>query len=201
MNKKLRIWSLVGIFVIFAVATLWHFVFAWVPYDGLGLIFPVNESAWEHVKMFFFPALLFYVLQYAFVGKKHKNFIFAHGVSTIFMPVVMFAMFYGYRLLLGIEEKLIYDIIITFIAIALGSLVGYKITVSEKDHAKKGWSALVIVLVLFLVQGYFTFWPMENQLFYDKNVDQYGILDEYGDHDHDDEDHEGEDHDEDEHDQ
>ncbi len=196
MNRKLLAWQITGVFVIFLLAALWHFVFAMVPYDGLGLIFPVNESPWEHVKLFFFPALLFYVVQYFEVGRNYKNFIFAHGVSLLIMPVVMFAMFYGYRLALGIEEKLIYDIIITFAAIVLGSLLAYKITVSQKHHAKKAWSALVIVLVMFLAQGYFTFRPIEVPLFYDKNVDAYGILDEYGDHDHVDGD---EDHDEDEH--
>jgi hypothetical protein len=45
---------------------------------------------------------------------------------------------------------------------------------------------LVIVLVMFLVQGYFAFRPVKIPLFYDKNVDAYGILDEYSDHAHDD---------------
>ena len=182
-KKKLIIWELIGVIVIFALGAVWHFVFAKVPYKALGVIFPVNESPWEHVKLFFFPAIIFYAIQYFAIGKEYKNYIFAHGVSLVFMPVVMFAMFYGYRLLLNIDEKLLYDIIITFVVMALGSLLAYKITVSEKHHGKKAVLVFIIATVMLLVQAYFTFFPIKAPLFYDKNENAYGILEEYS-HEH-----------------
>lgn len=183
-KKKLIIWEIIGVFVIFALGALWHFVYAKIPYRVLAFIFPVNESPWEHVKLFFFPAIIYYVIQYFAAGKEYRNYVFGHGMSLIFMPVVMFALFYGYRLILGIDEKLLYDIIITFVVMALGSFLAYKITVSKKHHGKKALAAFVIATVMLLVQAYFTFFPVKVPLFYDKNEQTYGILEEYG-HEHD----------------
>ncbi|MEX1376544.1 MAG: DUF6512 family protein [Eubacteriales bacterium] len=191
-NKKLLTWQIAGVFAVFTLAAIWHFVYAQVPYKALAVIFPVNESPWEHVKLFFFPAVILYLVQYIFVGKEYKNFAFAHALALLIMPAVMFAMFYGYRLILGIEEKLLYDIIITFIAIALGSFLAYRITISQKEHGKKIYAVMIGVAALLAAQGVLTFFQPEAPLFYDKNVDAYGILDSY-DHNHDhDEDHDEE---------
>ena len=183
-NRKLLAWQITGVFVIFSLAALWHFVYAKVPYKALAVIFPVNESPWEHIKLFFFPAILFYAVQYVFVGRKYGDFIFAHGLSLLIMPVVMFAMFYGYRLILGIGEKLLYDIIVTFIAIAIGSATAYRMTTNEKRYINSEYLVLIFVVILLAVQAVFTFVPPEQPLFYDKNEDTYGILESY-DHDHD----------------
>ncbi len=181
--KKLKTWSIIGVFIIMTLAALWHFIYARIPSDFSAVIFPVNESPWEHIKLFFFPVLIFYVVQYMTIGKKFKNFVFAHGISLLVMPLIMFGMFYGYRLGLKIPERLIFDIIITFITICLGSFIGYKITVSQKDFSKKGFIAIIIATVFFAVTTVFTFFTPEVPLFYDKNTQEYGIPDEPHDHD------------------
>jgi len=184
-NKKLLIWSGIGIIIIFSLASLWHFVYDWIPSGVSATIFPVNESAWEHVKMFFFPAIIFYVLQYLFIGKQYKNFIFSHGLMLIFMPALTLGLFYFYRLVLKIPESLMIDIIITLICIAAGSLLGYRLTLFKKDFGTLKYATIVIFLVLFTSYSILTFYTPHAQIFYDKNIEAYGLDDGTGDDDHD----------------
>lgn len=183
-NKKLFKWSWIGIIVILSLAALWHFVYAWIPGGVSAAIFPVNESVWEHVKLFFFPAIIFYTIQYFVIGRKYKNFIFSHGIMLLLMPALTLGLFYFYRNALGIAESLLIDIFITFLVIALGSMTAYRMTISKIRLNKLNYAVLVLTLVLFTSYAILTFFPPEKPIFYDKNIDAYGITD--GDHDHDD---------------
>jgi uncharacterized protein (DUF983 family) len=41
------------------VGTLWHFIYQWTGDNRLvALVCPVNESPWEHLKLLWFPFLL-----------------------------------------------------------------------------------------------------------------------------------------------
>jgi len=156
-----------------------------IPNGFTATIFPVNESPWEHIKMFFFPAIIFYVAQYFIVGKNYKNFIAAHGASIVLMPIMMFTMFYGYRLGLKIPESLNLDIVITFIAIALGSLIAYKMTLSEKDYFKLNKLVPIVLVVLYLTYSLLTFFTPHKPLFYHDELDLYGIEKDITELDHD----------------
>lgn len=184
-NKKLRNWTIIGIFVIFTLAALWHFVYDWIPNGVTATIFPVNESPWEHVKLFYFPAIIFYVVQYFIIGKNYKNFIFSHGLMLVFMPALTLGLFYFYRNALSIPESLMIDIIITFFCISLGSFSAYKMSISKREIKGMNYVTLIIVLVLFTVNSILTFYPPHKQIFYDKNIEAYGLDEGTGDHDHD----------------
>ena len=52
----------IGIGIVFSVivGTLAHFVYEWTGKNPIAAIFfPINESVWEHVKLLFFPTLLY----------------------------------------------------------------------------------------------------------------------------------------------
>ena len=70
-NKKILIITGVVSLFTFGLAALWHFIFAIAPSNFMALIFPLNESPWEHVKLLFFPAILGYaVLYFIYVFRK-----------------------------------------------------------------------------------------------------------------------------------
>ena len=52
----------IGIGIVFSVivGTLAHFVYEWTGKNSIAAIFfPIDESVWEHVKLLFFPTLLY----------------------------------------------------------------------------------------------------------------------------------------------
>ena len=58
--NQLKRYTIIGtVFVIF-LGTISHFFYDWSNNNFIvGLFAPVNESTWEHMKLIFFPMLLF----------------------------------------------------------------------------------------------------------------------------------------------
>ena len=173
-KKSLLVWHIVGSLAIMSLAALWHFVYAWTPNVVAAVIFPVNESVWEHMKLFLIPSMVFFTIEFIAIGYRFRNYIFAQGISLLVMPLSTLAIFYFYRNLANIEENLIIDIVITFISICLGLYIGYKLTVMKR---KIGTSVvtLFIALILAVVYGVLTFLPPKVPMFLDTNTGGYGI--------------------------
>ena len=78
------------------VGSLLHFVFAWtggwVPAAWLAA---VNESTWEHLKMGFWPGLLFALVEYGAFGRGMGNFWLAKTLGLFAMPIAVITLFYG----------------------------------------------------------------------------------------------------------
>lgn len=175
-KKKLMIWSVIGTFVVFLLAGGWHFLYSDILKSGVtAAIAPVNESPWEHAKMFFVPALIWYIILYFIAGRKFPNFVFSHAVSLLVMPVLMFGLFYTYQLF--VPDNLIVDIIISFVVIALGQLIAYKLTVSKRSLSGPVYTvvSLAIVLGLFVLYTVFTYNPPHFEIFADPESGRYGI--------------------------
>jgi hypothetical protein len=174
--KKLRNWSIIGTFVVFIISGGWHFLYSDVLRNPvIGLIAPVNESPWEHLKLVFVPAIIWYVILYFIVGKKFPNFLFSHAVALLIMPVYMLLSYYTYHSFL--KETLAVDIMNTYITIALGQFIAYKLTVSKLKLSGPRFkaAAVAIVLGIFAVYAAFTFAPPHWPMTLDINVMKYGI--------------------------
>lgn len=60
MKKPLSKCIVTGILFVAIAGTLAHFLYEWTGKNILvGLITPINEAVWEHIKLLFFPTLLF----------------------------------------------------------------------------------------------------------------------------------------------
>lgn len=177
MEKKLlKRWSIIGVFITSLLASGWHFLYSDVAQNGItAAIAPVNESPWEHSKLFFIPAIIVYVLIYLIAGRKFPNFIFSHAVALLIMPVMMLILFYAYRLVL--PDSLAADIILTFVVIALAQLLAYKLTVSKCKLSGAGYNivAAAIVLAMLILFITFTYYPPHLTPFQDPNDMHYGI--------------------------
>jgi hypothetical protein len=136
---------------------------------------PVNESPWEHAKLFFMPAVIWYVILYFIVGRKFPNFVFSHAIALIVMPVFMLAAYYIHSQF--VEDTNVLDIVNTFLTAAVGQYTAYRLTTSRLRLSglgfKTGASVIVIgILALFIV---FTFYPPLCDMFFDRSRMKYGI--------------------------
>ena len=175
MNKKLKVWSIIGVFITFAIAGGWHFLYEVLPCGVIGAIAPVNESPWEHAKLFFVPALLWYVALYFIVGKRFPNFLFAYSISLLVMPTLMLLLYYAYLPFIG--ESLAANLINSFVSFAIGAYIAYRLTRSKKDFSGVPYriAALLIVLALLVVFTAFTIAPPHIGLFWDPSSQLYGL--------------------------
>lgn len=175
MDKKLRKWSIIGVFFSFAIAGGWHFLYEAAPCGIIAAIAPANESPWEHAKLFFLPAIIWYTAQYFIVGRRYPNYIFAHSIALPAMPALMLALYYAYVPLTG--ESLAANLINSFVTFAAGAWLAYRLTVSKKNFSRGIFkvAALLIVLALLAIFITFTFAPLHYALFYDTSAGHYGI--------------------------
>jgi len=175
MKKPILKWELFGIVFVFLLGALLHFVFEWSGESRIaGLIASVNESVWEHLKLTYWPALLYAALEYRRVRNLSDNFIIAKTASIYVMPAAIIALFYAYTTITG-SDNLIADITIFVVAVALGQLTSYRILILPHLSRRRYISAIIGLVALGVVFALFTFYPPRFPIFRDPVSGAYGI--------------------------
>ena len=113
-----RVFLLSGILFTISAGTALHFLFDWSGRLILAaLIAPVNESVWEHLKLLFFPFLLFSALE-ALIRRPGPAF-YAAGTCGILAGLASIpVLFYTFTGVTGIHA-LWADILIFLISVVL----------------------------------------------------------------------------------
>lgn len=154
-----------------------HFVFEWSgQWEPVGVIGAVNESVWEHLKLAFWPALLYAVLEYPYLKRSAENFMIAKAVGIYLMPAAIVAIFYSYTAVVG-HEVLWVDILTFWVAVAVGQLASYRIMITRKLPDWLNKLGLALVLLLAVAFGVLTFHTPRLPIFEDGATGAYGIPD------------------------
>ena len=94
MKKRLIIWEVGSFFWVMLAGSALHFSFElsefWTP---LAIFSSVNESTWEHLKMYFWPGLIYALIQYTYTRDIANNYWLAKLISLIATPIAIFFMF------------------------------------------------------------------------------------------------------------
>jgi hypothetical protein len=175
MKRSALKYELIGIAVISILGSALHFAFElsgkWPP---VGAIAAVNESIFEHLKLTFWPALLYAATTYRLLRKGTSNFLIAKTAAVYVMPVTIIVLFYGYTTLTGIESVII-DILIFIVAVAVGQLTSCRILIMERLPQWLKWLSLALMVILAAIYGLFTFYPPHVPFFMDSVTGTYGI--------------------------
>jgi hypothetical protein len=72
---------MIGIIFIIVLGSNLHFTFEWSGSQAVvGVFSAVNESVWEHLKLGFWPAVVFALIEFKYLKKLTNNFLFAKTV-------------------------------------------------------------------------------------------------------------------------
>lgn len=162
--NKLKLFTLYGIFFVILTGTISHFVYEWSGNNPfLALFFPVSESTWEHMKLSFFPMLLYSF----YMNYKLKNdypcvtsaLLFGVLSSAFFIPVI----FYTYTGILG-YHTLSLDIATFIISVLLAFLFVFYFSSNGK---LKPYTAILKILIAIMTVCFFlfTYYPMNLGIF------------------------------------
>ena len=174
MKRSIGLWQFVGFGVTSLGGTLLHFLYEWpgkaawiAPFSG------VNESTWEHMKLLFWPMLLFAILQSFFFSEKQDFWCIKLrgillGISLI--PVI----FYTYNGVIGQSPDWI-NIAIFFVCAAISYIYEFTLFKSAKPHRCAKFAAIAMLCVLALLFFLFTFATPELGIFRDPLTGTYGI--------------------------
>ena len=120
--KNIKYVELIGIVFTIIAGSLLHFTFEWSGNNQFVALFSaVNESTWEHLKLLFFPYVIYAIFEYFYIGHNYSNYITAKCIGVlsglIFIPVV----FYAYTYILG-TNYLVLDISLFVLSLGLSKL-------------------------------------------------------------------------------
>jgi hypothetical protein len=184
---KLLCWE-VGCIVWIAMAgSLLHFAFELSEYwRPMAVMAAVNESAWEHTKMYFWPGLLFALVQYTYTRKLANNYWFGKVGALALTPLLILVVYFSYLAYVdfsGIKPSLPVMLTIMITGIAAGQLASWRILCARPLHGITNSQVAAGYAVLVLAFSSLTYFPprvfvFENFYCY-QYTGEYGILDNY----------------------
>ena len=187
MKIRLILWELGSFIWVVLAGSALHFSFEfsefWTP---LAFISAVNESVWEHLKMYFWPGLIYALVQYTYTRDIANNYWLAKLGSLIMTPIGIVISFYGYlAITLPLYGKGFFelDLMTMVFGLTLGSITAYKIMISPKLDKPSKNTVIAGYLTLVAMFSTFTYYPpkiflFENYFGYEYRG-EYGILEDY----------------------
>ncbi len=174
-ERCLRSFAIHGTVFILISGSLLHFLYEWSGRNPfIGALTPVNESVWEHLKLVFLPGVALLVLESIFCKTSNRGSIIAGKTIGIFVMVFsILGGFYLYTLFLS--HNLIFDILLMFVAVALGQFASYRVSRSKAVSPFLATIALFLLISLGFAFVAFTFWPPLLEPFRDSITGAYGI--------------------------
>ena len=170
----MKLWQFAGFCITSLLGTLLHYLYDWTGKNPLvALVSGVNESTWEHMKLLYFPLVIFAVVQYFFF-KDRKDYWCVKLVGTLTGLALIPVIFYTYNGAVGKSPDW-FNIAIFFISAAAVYFLEYLMFKACKLCCNRSCIAfwgLVSISVLFIV---FTFAPPKIPLFLDPLTLTYGI--------------------------
>lgn len=176
MNNKLRKMEIWGILFTFATGTLLHFCYEWSNRAVWSiLIAAVNESVWEHIKIFILPYLFWTIMEISYLRIPMKKTIVAKTIGTYVFAAITILFYYTYSGILG-HSILILDIISVFIWVTLAHYISYKLISSNLKL--DNFFTISVFALMILISMYLTFSvnPPKMDLFKDPQTGFYGII-------------------------
>lgn len=158
------------------IGTLLHFVYSWSGNNNfIGIFAPVNESVWEHLKLAFWPMIIFSFYEFRMYGSFLENFWIAKFVCIFTMMATIVVVFYGYSSILG-HSFLPIDILTFYISIVLGYYFSFKLLLLKAINGNLEILGICMVMFLVILFTYFTFSTPRYDIFKDSPTGTYGIF-------------------------
>ena len=171
--KKIKIISFFGVF---ALTFLFHFLYEWFPNTVFAVLFPVNESIWEHMKLLYSGFFFWSIVEYFFISiydLRINNYIL-NTFIVMFTSIIVYLI--GYLPLYNLlGENMIVSIGWLIIVIALYQVFSYYLLKLEKQDSPLNKASIVLIILGYVVFASLTFNPIRNYIFYDTHHNKYGI--------------------------
>mgnify|MGYP000756158133 FL=1 len=157
------------------VGTLWHFIYQWTGDNRLvALVCPVNESPWEHLKLLWFPFLLWCLITLRSTNGQQGAWA-RHCAGALTGIGVITAFFFTYKGIIG-RDVMALDIISFILGVGSAFWIDAVLTRNGKLQGKSAQTAGILILLavsaLFML---FTFYPPKIPWFLDEQSGIYGI--------------------------
>lgn len=170
MKRTILLWQFAGFVFTSLGGVLLHFLYNLTNQSILIAPFSaVNESTWEHMKLLYFPMLIFALIQNKFF-EEHENFWCVKLVGILTGLALIPILFYTYNGAIGKSPDWV-NILIFFTSVTVAYFVETRLfiklfreDISWCKNPLLAYALICLIGVLFVV---FTFSPPELPLFMD----------------------------------
>lgn len=180
MNKLTSkvLWSIP---ILFVIGGLLHFAYQMTGNcAAIGIIAPVNESIFEHLKLSFYPILIWCIIQLIIGRNKDKYFsdrckvIVSAFVSCLMSMLVIIGFFYSYTQMFGVDIAIL-DVFSLLLGIAIGQFAGLHIYNHIKCNKTIAIASLIGIILIIIMFTIWTFNTPHIPFFRDPQTFLYGI--------------------------
>ena len=173
--KNIPLWQFAGFVITVFLGTLLHFLYGWTGENiAVAHFAAVNESTWEHMKILFFPAFLFAIVQRKFFKGTYENFWCVKAVGILTSTLLVPVLFYTYNGALGASPDWV-NIAIFFVAAGVGFWLETRLFQKGSRPCKLAKAALILLIIISVCFVIFTFIPPKIPLFLDPLTGGYGL--------------------------
>ena len=171
--KKIKI---IGTLTIFTLAFLYHFLYEWFPNPIFSILFPVNGSIWEHMKLLYTGILSWGLIEIILLKKNKINYnnypyqLFLTAFTSIIIYLILYLPIYNI-----IGEKLIISISLLFIVILIEQILSYYLLRQKKETDILDKISIILIILFYMILLNLTYDPPKNYIFYDTIENKYGI--------------------------
>ncbi len=174
MKKSLLKWQISGIVFTVAFGVILHFLYEWTnksvfvaPFSG------VNESTWEHMKLLFFPMVIFAIVE-SFFFKEYQSFWNIKFKGIVLGLLLIPLLFYFYNGVIGKSPDWI-NIGIFIISVCVTYIFEIKLFKKKESLNEVSNSYFFLVITIGILFVLFTFYQPKIEIFKDPNTNLYGI--------------------------
>ena len=170
MKKKI----IISTIIVMGFSVLFHSVYKYIPCLFTSLLFPVNESLWEHGKMIMLSYICLTIIEKIFY-KENNSVIFSNLISSLICMILDFTIFgLIYFYILNTKDNMIVTIITYLICIVISLIIKEKFLKIEYNKNNTIIS-IIIYITIWIIFIIFTYYPLRLPFFYDYNKNIYGI--------------------------
>ena len=173
MKNSMKLWQLIGFATTSLLGTVLHFLYGWLgkavwiaPFSS------VNESTWEHMKLLFWPMLIFAVTESLFF--RDRADFWCVKLRSVMLGILLIPLiFYTYNGVIGKSPDWI-NIAIFFVCAAI-AYVYEALELAKPPRPCKKIIAILILCAVALLFVIFTFLTPSLAIFKDPLTGSYGI--------------------------
>ena len=178
MSKKLYLrLEIAGPFIVFIIASFLHYIYDVSPNVLTSLFGAVNESIWEHIKIFSIAYIFYSFIEMLWARPELKRFVVAKTLGVIVQGALIPIAYYAYSVFTG-KPLLIVDLLIGFLSAVMGFLVSYKLYKSDKEIEKYFLTSVMVIFLILMSLLCFTYFPPQVELFRDVITGEFGVVPE-----------------------
>lgn len=178
MSKKLlQRLEIAGPFIVFIIASFLHFIYDLKPNVLTSLFGSVNESIWEHIKIFSIAYLFYGFMEILWARPEFKRFVVAKTLGVIVQGVLIPIAYYAYSVFTK-KPLLVVDLFIGFLSAAAGFLVSYRLYKSGRGIEKYFFTSIMVLFLILMSLLCFTYFPPQAELFRDVITGEFGVVPE-----------------------